>query len=72
LNTAEPTRRGSHGAREWKTGTILTWQTGHPFIVNRGTMQSRTAITAFGVPDRLEVISAPFRAGPVITNSDPA
>lgn len=55
----------------WKTSFILTLQTGRPFTANLATTQTRTAITAFGIPDRPDLISDPFRPGPVLTNSDP-
>jgi hypothetical protein len=56
----------------WQAGGIYTLQTGHPFTVNRATTQTRTAITAFGIPDRPDLIADPFQAGPVLNNSDPA
>jgi hypothetical protein len=57
---------------DWTLAGILTLQTGHPFTVNRGTTQSGVASSAFGVPDRPDLIADPLRAGPVVNNPDPA
>jgi hypothetical protein len=56
----------------WQVGGIFMLQTGHPFTANRATTQTRTAITAFGIPDRPDLIADPFQPGPVLNNSDPA
>ena len=56
----------------WSLSGILTLQTGHPFTVNLGTTQSGAASSAFGVPDRPDLLSDPTRPGPVPSNPDPA
>jgi hypothetical protein len=55
----------------WRATGIVTFQTGHPFTVNRGTTASRTAITAFGIPDRPNLVADPYVAGPVPNHPDP-
>jgi hypothetical protein len=56
----------------WKVAGIVTIQSGHPFTVNRGATLAGTALTAFGVPDRPDLVADPFRPGPVLHHSDPA
>ncbi len=48
----------------WQWGGILTQQTGHPFTVNLGTSQTQTGITAFGFPERPDLIADPFQPDP--------
>jgi len=55
----------------WSLTGIVSFQTGHPFTVIRATSSSSTAITAFGTPDRPDLIANPFTPGPVRANSDP-
>ena len=62
----------SHVLRAWQFAGILTLQSGHPFTANLAIPQSQSTIAAFGIPDRPDLISDPFRAGPVPANSDPA
>jgi hypothetical protein len=61
-----------HLLGNWQLAGILTLQTGHPFTVNRGTSQTATAITAFGVPDRPDLVGDPTVPGLVAANPDPA
>ena len=56
----------------WQAGGILAAQTGRPFTVNRGASLAGTALTAFGIPDRPDLLADPFRPGPVPHHSDPA
>lgn len=56
----------------WRAGGILTLQTGRPFTVNRGATLAGTALSAFGVPDRPDLLADPFRPGPVPHHSDRA
>jgi len=63
---------GKHLLGNWQVGGILTLQTGHPFTVNRGATLAGTALTAFGIPDRPDLLADPFRPGPVLSHSDPA
>jgi hypothetical protein len=63
---------GKHLLGNWQVGGILTLQTGHPFTVNRGATLAGTALTAFGIPDRPDLLADPFRPGPVPSHSDSA
>ena len=63
---------GQHLLGNWQLAGILTLQTGHPFTVNRGASQTGTALTAFGVPDRPDLVGDPTVPGPVAANPDPA
>lgn len=63
---------GRHLLGNWQVAGILTLQGGHPFTVNRGTSQTATAITAFGVPDRPDLVGNPTVPGPAAANPDPA
>ena len=51
---------------------ILTAQSGSPFTVVLSTAQSSAAAAAFGNPARPDVIANPYKAGPVMSNPDPA
>lgn len=55
----------------WQLSGILTLQSGQPFTVNLGASQSQTAITAFGVPERPDLVVNPFQPGPVPANPNP-
>ncbi|MGD0199764.1 MAG: TonB-dependent receptor [Bryobacteraceae bacterium] len=61
-----------HLLGNWQLAGILTLETGHPFTVNLPSTQTSTAITAFGVPARPDLIADPFRPGPVPNNPDAA
>jgi len=63
---------GNHLLGNWQLAGILTSQTGHPFTVNRGATLAGTALTAFGVSDRPDLLADPFQPGPVLNHSDPA
>ncbi len=54
----------------WQMGGILTAQSGRPFTVNRGASLSLSALTAFGVPDRPDLLGDPFKPGKVPANPD--
>jgi hypothetical protein len=56
----------------WGVSGILVAQSGRPFTVNRGIDQSRSGTATLGIfADRPNVISDPFRSGPVPGNPNP-
>ena len=55
----------------WQLAGILSAQTGQPFTATLGTARTQTAINAFGIPDRPDLISNPFKPGPVPANPNP-
>jgi len=54
----------------WQAAAILTAQSGSPFTVVLGGAPQASA-AAFGNPARPDVISDPYKAGPVAANPDP-
>ena len=56
----------------WQASAIVTLQTGQPFTSNLAAATSQTTISAFGVPNRPDLISDPMKPGPVAANSNPA
>lgn len=56
----------------WALGGIVTLQSGQPFTVNRAVDQSGTGAGQIEASDRPDVISDPYRPGPVPSHPDPA
>jgi len=50
---------------------LVTLQSGRPFTVNRSIDQSKTGVT-LGTFDRPNLIADPMKAGPVLSNPNPA
>jgi len=58
--------------KNWQASGILTAQSGSPFTVNLAAAQSGSAIVAFGNPYRPDLVTNPFKPGPVPANPNPA